>query len=301
MSGWREIATLAAVIVPILLPLFVPVISGLLSNFISDVPKLEMSFLTTNNGTHGNPTIKLYNLGKSPATNLTIHIIAPGNVLKIKDNFSNIQTSAPTFNGSMIKMFVPKLVQGGGAWVGLSPLVKLQNSTNFYSGYLVYDQGSGSYDSFRNPELKSSQEILNYSLLTFFTTAWFWLIYTVGYVALLIIIFRRLKKWLISWFKKDSIQVYETLKENIASESILPYIWFPFLSKRNLKLRKKSASRFFDISDYFMIEEFYRELDRRNNVIENRNQNDIPLTRINQECLKLSEQCLKNIEWKKYL
>ena len=223
--------------------------------------------------------ISVGNYGISAATNVTLTVIAPEKILQIQSTFSTDEIQRLSFNGTTMKAFIPKIIQGPGSLVEINLLIDapLGSSNSNYTGYATYAQGSATShttDVFSDVlEKYSWMIILLYSYVIFYI---FSLVWVTNRSKL-----RRLIHGLIilrNNFKNNSNDISSSLK-------LLPN-------------RNATSKLIFEIPDYILIEDFYELLKKRESL-QNNDEDKVVQNQLNKECLASLELVLK-IDWKKY-
>ena len=270
--------------------------------------------------------IDVTNIGKKPATNLTLTVKTNENI-PVPVNYSIFDTqnniSSLELYSKSIQINFPRLVQGNGSIIRLN----LENiPTNHIDNvYAVYDQGSTSY-----------KEITERSWYIGSVSIWFIVIW-VGLVFIIYSIYslnRKRKQ------KKKDREKEQSYKQNQEKErkDFLQKILTHMINIRNTlsndlntKASFEEEEKFWDnkqldeklhlmndIGDLITIDNFYRELKRHNislheifgskmtikgqpnKNIENGEQIEKHIKKDNEKCLRSVDNVLNTIDWSKY-
>jgi hypothetical protein len=127
------------------------IITGL-STFFSDIynkPDLQISTLPIESGT---TWVNVTNDGRVPATNLTLFIRTPENILN-RSNFTTEKIAVSELDPKQLRVDIPRLVQGGGSMVRMNLTTDTKQDTNNQSVivHAVYDQGSETNEKVIHP------------------------------------------------------------------------------------------------------------------------------------------------------
>jgi uncharacterized membrane protein (DUF106 family) len=141
-------------LLPILIPAILSsgfVITGI-STFFNEIfnkPALQID-IVPNNQDEFETDIVIKNNGKVMATNVTMVIVSQ-NIIDNYSNFTTEKIKIKKINDNILKVTIPKIVQGGGSLVSIKLITNNTVMPDIYEKYgifLVYDQGS-IYKSFK--------------------------------------------------------------------------------------------------------------------------------------------------------
>ena len=117
-----------------------------LGTFFSDVynkPNLQVSILPIEQDEISRTSVDVFNDGRVPATNLKLFIRSPENILTY-DNFTTENITVSKLGPKLLRVDVPRLVQGGGSMVNtvLTTDTNSNASNQSMIVHAIFDQGS---------------------------------------------------------------------------------------------------------------------------------------------------------------
>ena len=182
-----------------------------------------------------------------------------------------------------------------------------------YSIYGVYNEGSFKKVFLRVPcnsfipqwytvsyGQKTYQEYLQFKDELFSYLLWPFLVA----ISIVIFTFPQIYNKLFRTFRRDQVifltgiveemmMIRNTMKKNPLTTSNFPEKWTSISYETKRQIVR-------DISDYLLVDDFYALLTKRNAyVVDNKIEND-KLYQYNEECIKLAEKVLSDVDWKKY-
>lgn len=272
-SGDSNKGTIIAAIIAVVGVIAIPLLS-MGSPYISG-PILHYIIIPSSDGRTAK--ISVGNNGMSPATNVTLTVIAPMKILGIKSSFGTDEIKTLSFNGTIMKAVIPKIVQGPGSLVEINLVIDAPSGSYYsnYTGYATYNQGS----AISNVTDSFSETLTKYS----------WAIILI-YVYVIFYIF------LFNWVRNKGklhqliyglIEIRNRLKNN--SDDLISIM-------ETLPSVKRTRKLIYEIPDYILVGDFYDllrtfiDLQRNEVVVQNT---------LNEKCLESLEKVL-NINWKKY-
>jgi len=239
-------------------------------------------------------TIDIRNTGSARATNLTVVIDSPINIHSVMNKFSFVDLTLPGFGNSVLKQNAPvivnrttvevhgdKLAQGGGDLIVLEVTFDHEQDSNQYHAFAIYDQGSATanvsttFFSFSNPS--------------------FWIVYGLLYVGVGIFYYYyysnfRKKRYARSLIR-DLVNVRRVLTDKPDNDQ--------YISGDNVWILERMRRYIKDIKDLIKLDDLFTKLKVRRKAIEDR-ANISQLMDLNRDCLRLTNDALFNIDWKKY-
>lgn len=324
MVNWSGVVVPIVIVV---LALAGTLIVALVNNYIQSLNKPIIGVIIEPNGRKA--LINLTNDGLAPATNLSLIIkafknftqvtkkLGPADVMvpqlpKVNQTLSLTIPQNVTTPGSYLELRIPKLPHGEGSLTQIEITNGTSNGTySDFEAAAIFDQGS----SIGRKPLRGI-EALDRDL-SFFGGFYVFLIYYIfalGYASYYFAVFvnrkknRRRFKQFISNIRDLMMDIHSSFEGNEKTEeniynfieawkykSALVYIQGLFKKIPEQK-KRQIVVNYLDMKDYLIIENLYRKLASRL-----RNPNGEGKKNYNENCLKLVEDALKSIYWKKYI
>ena len=287
---------------------------ALVNNYVQTMNKPKVNVIIEPNGTKA--FIHLFNEGLAPATNLSLiieafkdftlvtkifgaaDVIAP-QLPKIDQTLSLVMPRNVTTPRSYLELRIPKLPQGEGS----STEIEIANGTlnNTHSDYksvAIFDQGS----SIGRPP-PSHSELLDRQFGFFGGYYYFIYYYLLAASYALYFLFLWLRRWknkvqfrkFISYIRHLLLDIHSDFEENQNKQENIHRFIETWKNKSIGRYTIKIVN-FLDMKDYFIIENLYRKLLKNQAYIESH-----PNQVVYNDFLKLIEDALKFINWKKYL
>jgi hypothetical protein len=280
-----------------------PILVTSLSAWVSNMPVLDIDMIVYRNGDTVAAEITLTNFGFGPATNIILFVDAPGKIsnINIKPGTANI--TATEIKESRFTAHIPKLVQGAGSFVKLDLFLarnqSISSDQSYYPAYVTYDQGSTMEKFFWDPDylLTGFFNYINLALVTILVIPIG--LFTIGY-SVYFEYFRQRKERqrdFISGIIDNLTQIRRELTKNTKHQQ--PFLPFSNVWKKESYYSEHNYIKAKEIQDYIVLDDFYVELDERNQSLSS-NISDYKLETLNKHLLYLANNALEKIDWKKY-
>lgn len=300
----RRASILSVVIVPIIVAIIAT--APFLANLIQSYNKPNVNiWISPDVGDNRKAIIRITNNGAASATNLTLTVDTPKEILSATEKLATVRTQPLESNQTTVKLFIPQLIHGDGSIVEIETLIDANQSATYnYIAYATYDQGS----------TKQSILLQKLSYYNIFNDFMLYLTipYFVAYPLLLIFLFkyyaprRRIKAAAIK-ITEEMVLLRRELMTNIQSDKIFSTDWKIRLSYRvlfsSVKTRytvEETVKKYTrNLNDRLIIEDFYAKLYARNQRLEKNDVDTDRLKEINDDCLKTADNALKIIDWRK--
>jgi hypothetical protein len=266
-------------------------------------------------------TVSIANRGTEPASNLSLIISAPKDIVNITNLFSTADVILPLFdntvlepgstqaiNHSMLKIQIPKLIQGTGSNITLEPFF---NRSESITTNAVFDQGSvqeilccNDTDS-RFNATRNTPSVISafYGWVKQFSGYFvFYLAYGAVFgIPIFIWLYSRKRLKRDMKYVLDSIlDTRSVLRDYGSKDNDIDGSYLKFASNRD---------RIKNISDILLLDDFYSALYKRNLYLHEtyrgeRGESDLSrantLSKHNEALLAAAENALNKVDWNKY-